>query len=116
MSGKINRRSFVERTALAGTGVVISPFISSAAGFFNSVDDTIKIALVGCGGRGTGAASQALSTKQNVKLVAMADAFKDNLEASLTNIINEVGKDKVDVPKDRQYVGFDGYLHAIQHA
>ena len=116
MSGKINRRSFVERSALAGTGVVISPFISRAAGFFNSVDDTIKIALVGCGGRGTGAASQALSTKQNVKLVAMADAFKDNLEASLTNIINEVGKDKVDVPKDRQYVGFDGYLHAIQHA
>ena len=59
MSGKINRRSFVERTALAGTGVVISPLLAGAAGFFNSVDDTIRIALVGCGGRGTGAATQA---------------------------------------------------------
>ncbi|MCB0654802.1 MAG: Gfo/Idh/MocA family oxidoreductase [Saprospiraceae bacterium] len=116
MSGKINRRSFVERTALAGTGVVISPLLAGAAGFFNSVDDTIRIALVGCGGRGTGAATQALSTKQNVKLVAMAEAFQDNLESSLANIINEVGKDKVDVPKDRQYVGFDAYKQAISHA
>ncbi len=48
--------------------------------------DVIKVALIGCGGRGTGAAVQALSTKQNVQLVAMADAFKDRLDDSYNNI------------------------------
>ena len=52
----------------------------SRANYFSGADDVIKIALIGCGGRGTGAAMQALSTKQNVKLVAMADAFSDSLD------------------------------------
>jgi len=56
------------------------PLVSSAEFFHPSSDDSIKIALIGCGGRGTGAAMQALLTKQNVKLVAMADAFRDRLD------------------------------------
>jgi len=82
------------------------------AGVNSSVDDTIKIALIGCGDRGTGAAFQALSTKANVKLVALADAFQDRLDKSY-NLLSERFKDKVDVPKERQFVGFDGYEKAI---
>ena len=74
--------------------------------------DTIKIALVGCGGRGTGAAVNALSTKANVKLVAMADAFQDSLERSLKAIQKQC-KDRVDVPEERQFTGLDAYQKAI---
>lgn len=93
------------------------PF-ASHAGYFTSVDDTIKIALIGCGGRGTGAAMQALLSKQNVKLVAMADAFRDRLDKSYKAITteNDEGvsvKGSVDVPEERKFVGFDAYLKAI---
>src|SRR5215212_968320 len=73
------RREFVKQTSLLTGGLMIAPFLTKA-NYFSGADDTIKIALVGCGGRGTGAAMQALLTKQNVKLVAMADAFRDNLD------------------------------------
>jgi len=76
---RASRREFVKQTGLLAGGLVAAPFFADA-NFFTSVDDTIKIALIGCGGRGTGAAAQALSTKHNVKLVAMCDAFRDNLE------------------------------------
>ena len=74
-----------------------APLVSNA-GYFNSVDDTIKVAVIGCGGRGTGAAMQALLTKQNVKLVAMADAFRDRLDEcykALTAEDNEEGNARV---------------------
>ena len=111
----IKRRDFVNKTILAGTGIMASPFIAQA-GFHHSVDDSIKVALIGCGGRGRGAVVQALSTKQNVKLVAMVDAFEDNLEKSLTIITEKVGKDKVMVNADSKFVGFDGYKSAIPMA
>ena len=67
-----NRREFVKNTSLlTAGGLLVSPFFSEASRVNSSVDDTIKIAIIGCGGRGTGAIVQALSTKQNVKLVAI---------------------------------------------
>ena len=75
-------------------------------------DETIRVALIGCGGRGTGAATQALSTSGPVKLVAMADAFPDRLQSSLKNISAQHAK-RVDVPEERQFVGFDAYQKAI---
>jgi predicted dehydrogenase len=75
-------------------------------------DRELKVALVGCGGRGTGAAAQALSTAGKVKLVAMADAFSDRLENSLAEISREHG-DRVDVPASRRFLGFDAYRQAI---
>ena len=94
-----------------------APLVSNA-GYFTSVDDTIKIAVIGCGGRGTGAAMQALLTKQNVKLVAMADAFRDRLDEcfnALTSDDNEEGnvKAKVAVTEATKFVGFDAYQKAI---
>jgi predicted dehydrogenase len=104
------RREFLKASALVAGGVMMSGY--SWAGTNSSVDDTIKIALIGCGDRGTGAAFQALSTKNNIKLVAMADAFQDRLDSSYKLLAEKFGA-KIDVPKDRQFVGFDAYAKAI---
>jgi predicted dehydrogenase len=93
--------------AAAATGLSVARSAHAAG------SDLIRIALVGCGGRGTGAATEALKTKANVKLVAMADAFQDYLDNSLRAIRSRVGKEKVDVPKERQFVGLDAYQKAI---
>ena len=76
-------------------------------------DDELGVALIGCGGRGTGAAGQALSTAGSVKLLAMADAFSDRLEGSLKTLQNNYAE-KVDVPEDRRFTGFDAYKRAIE--
>jgi predicted dehydrogenase len=72
----------------------------------------LKIALIGCGGRGSGAADQALSTSGSVKLVAMADVFEDHLNGSLGNLKKQHA-DRVEVPKENQFLGFDAYKQAI---
>jgi myo-inositol 2-dehydrogenase/D-chiro-inositol 1-dehydrogenase len=106
------RREFLKASALVGAGVMVNGVAFAGGGAHSAMDDTIKIVLIGCGGRGTGAAFQALSTKQNIKLVAMADAFSDRLESAYKDIKQKFG-DKVDVPQERRFVGFDGYKQAI---
>lgn len=108
------RRTFLKTSALLAGGAILStlPF----TGAYAAGKDTIKIALVGCGGRGTGAAFQALATQFNVKLVAMADAFRDRLDKSYEPLFQKFGKEKVDVPEERKFVGFDAYKHAIAEA
>ncbi len=106
------RREFVKTSSLLAGGLLSAPLFSNA-NYFSGAEDTIKIALVGCGGRGTGAATQALSTKQNVKLVAMADAFQDRLDNSYKAISEEIEAKRIDVPAERRFVGFDAYEKAI---
>src|SRR6478609_3330186 len=123
MKTPTTRRDFIKQSTLAAGSLMAMPMMSNTGFFLNSVDDTIKIALVGCGGRGTGAAAQALSTKQNVKLVAMCDAFRDNLDrcyASLTaddlsDVTGKPGnlKNRINVPDANKFTGFDGYKKAI---
>jgi myo-inositol 2-dehydrogenase/D-chiro-inositol 1-dehydrogenase len=72
----------------------------------------LKVALIGCGGRGTGAAAQALSTAGKVKLVAMADAFQDRLEGCLAELTKSYSG-RLDVPESRRFVGFDAYQKAV---
>jgi len=118
-----SRRDFVKQSSLLAGGLIAAPFISSATNYFSGADAVIKIALVGCGGRGTGAAMQAMLSKQNVKLVAMADAFRDRIDScykSLTanDLSDSAGvkgniKDKIDVPEERKFVGFEAYAKAI---
>ena len=73
----------------------------------------IQVALVGCGGRGSGAAMNALATKSGpIKLVAMADAFPDRLASSYDNLSQSAGK-LVDVPQERRFIGFDAYQKAM---
>lgn len=106
-----SRRQFLKSTGqmaaattLAGLAV---PSVHAAS------DSTLQVALIGCGGRGTGAAANAMSVKQApVKLVAMADVFEGELQGSLNNLKKQFSE-QVDVPKDRQFIGFDGYRKAI---
>ena len=116
-SPSVSRREFCKTTALASGGILASTLPVGAAAH-GAGSDMLKVALVGCGGRGTGAAVQALSTDIPVKLVAMADAFEDRLESSLTNIQNELteGKSLVEVPEKHRFVGFDAYKAAIDLA
>lgn len=113
-----SRRTFVKNSSLIAGGLIAAPILSRA-NFFSGATDEIKIVLVGCGGRGTGAAMQALMSKQNVKLVAMADAFRDNLDNCLKSLLEEAKNDgkglekRIDVPEDRKFTGFDAYKKAI---
>ena len=95
----------------ASVGVVSSLSVARCAHAAGS--DQIKIALVGCGGRGCGAAVNALNTKANVKLVAMADAFPARLMAGM-HAISATAGDKVDVPPERQFAGLEAYQKAIE--
>ncbi len=116
-TNKNPRRDFVRNTALFTGGAMLLPNLHMQ-GMFNSTNDKkLKIALVGCGGRGTGAAVQALNADENVELVAMADAFEDRLKDSLMNISKEMGETKkVNVKAENQFVGFDAAQKAIDLA
>ncbi len=105
-----SRRNFLKRSTAAVAGTALAgaalPRVHAAE------NNTIKIALVGCGGRGTGAAANALSTEGPVKLVAMADVFDNRMESSFKNLSKQF-PDKVDVPAERQFIGMDAYKKAI---
>jgi predicted dehydrogenase len=103
------RRQFVKQSIVTGaTASLAVTAMSSRA--HAAGDDVIRVGLIGCGGRGTGAASQALQADKNVKLVAMGDAFEDRLQTSLQSLSKiEAVAGKIDVPVERQFVGFDAY-------
>jgi myo-inositol 2-dehydrogenase / D-chiro-inositol 1-dehydrogenase len=111
------RRHFIKTTssAVAGGALAGGFFVQRSAQAQARSQDTLRLALVGCGGRGSGAADQALSTEGDVKLVAMADAFKDRLEGSLGNLKKRHG-DKVQMVDDNKFIGFDAYKKAIERA
>ena len=106
----VSRRKFLKQTSGALAGAALSSAIGSRS--YAGENNTIKIALVGCGGRGTGAAANALSTKGPTKLVAMADVFPNRLDSSLKNL-NRQFQGKVNVPRDRQTLGMNAYKKAI---
>lgn len=104
-----SRRSFLGTTSLAvGAAALAAPAVHAAG------DDRLKVGLVGCGGRGAGAASQALSTKGPVVLSAMGDVFPDRLEQCLRSLqaMEQIGG-RVDVPADRRFTGFDAYRQVL---
>src|SRR5690242_12775795 len=107
-----SRREFLKTSGVVMGGALAASLSVARQAHAAAIDNTIKIALIGCGGRGSGAAGQALATAGSVKLIAMADAFQDRLDQSLNNLTKEAGG-KVDVPKDRQFVGFDAYQKAL---
>ncbi len=109
---RTSRREFVKTSAAAAVGAGLLGTFAAPAGAYAASDDTIKVGLVGCGGRGSGAADQALSTAGKVELVAMADAFEDRLDSSLKSIKRRHA-DKVKVDDDHKFVGFDAYQKVI---
>jgi myo-inositol 2-dehydrogenase / D-chiro-inositol 1-dehydrogenase len=106
------RRDFLKASAAITAAAALTAPLVRPAGAYVSASDEIKIGLIGCGGRGTGAASQALSTKGPVKLVAVADAFEDQAHRAIQNLKKE-HSDRVDVKPDKVFVGFDAYKHCI---
>jgi predicted dehydrogenase len=111
-SPSATRRDFLAGTAAATAATMTATGLSvplvHAAG-----SGTIKVGLVGCGGRGSGAAVQALTADSGARLVAVADAFQDRIDEQLPSIKREEIGSRVDVPRDRQYSGFDAYKAVI---
>ncbi len=105
------RRDFLKSSTALAVGGALASTLSIGRSAHAAGDDTIKIALIGCGGRGTGAVGDAMSTKQNLKVVALADAFRDRLDGCY-NQLKKFG-DRVEVPEDRKFVGVDAYQKAI---
>ena len=102
-----SRRQFLRSSSVLSGGVLAgSLFVPRGAHAAES--ETLKIGLIGCGGRGTGAAINALAGDANSKITALADMFPDRLESSLTNLRQQSGA-RFDVPKERQFTGFDAY-------
>lgn len=116
-STDIDRRDFVKTSAVA-LGVTAAG-IRPVRHPLSTQDETIRVGLIGCGGRGTGAAVQALNARASVRLVAMADAFEDRLTDSFETIANGEREDRrdltpqIDVPPERRFVGFDAYRQVI---
>ncbi len=109
-SSSLSRRNFLKAggltlgaSALAGIQI---PHV------FAQGSDQLQVALIGCGGRGTGAARNAMSQSGQPKLVAMADVFEHKLSGSYKTL-KTAHSDQVDVPDDRKFIGFDGYKHAM---
>ncbi len=107
----VSRRDFLKNTGRVAAATTLAasmvPHVHAAE------NNTIQVALIGCGGRGSGAAGDAMSVKHGpLKLVAMADVFEDRLNGSYGYIKRQF-PDQVDVPKDRQFIGFDAYQKAM---
>ena len=111
---RTSRRDFLKRSGLTVAGAAVAENLPIARSAHAQGSDQIKIALIGCGGRGTGAVAQALNNRSmpNVKLVAMADAFTDRVERCYSSVKDGCG-DKVDVPKDRRFAGLDSHEKAL---
>jgi myo-inositol 2-dehydrogenase / D-chiro-inositol 1-dehydrogenase len=119
-----SRRTFLKASSALVGGALAATNARIARSSHPGGSDEIKVALIGCGGRGAGAATQALATKGRVTLWAAADAFEDNLKGTLQSIEQQVERGrrdgdplfedcKIDVPTERQFVGFDAYRQAI---
>src|SRR5256885_13658464 len=98
------RRDFLKTSAVAAAATTLS----LASAVHAAGVDGIKIGLSGCGGRGTGASGDVLNADPNVKIVAMADMFKDQLESSRSRLKGEFGE-RIDVADNRCFIGFDAY-------
>jgi len=109
-SNATTRREFLTSSAKAAAGAALASAIAARA--YAAADNTIKVALVGCGGRGGGAVTQALSTQGPTKLWAMADFFADRVQSTLRNLKPKFEK-QLDVPPERQFSGLEGYKKAI---
>ena len=103
----VSRREFIRRSAVLAAAGGLAGAVP-AFGFHTAGSDLLRVGLIGCGGRGTGAAAQALSADKNVKLVALADLFDDRMKICLSSLQKRPElAEKIDVPPERQFSGFD---------
>lgn len=111
-----NRRSFIKNTTTAAGSLLISPLAISQSAYAAG-SDTIKLGLIGCGGRGTGAAVQALRAASGAQLVAMSDVFQGQLDSSYENMkqIEDIS-DQVVVTAENRILGFESYKRVIDQS
>jgi len=105
------RRDFLKTTTAAAIGTAVLPDSSAFAGYVAG-SDAIRIGVIGCGGRGTGAVQDALGSSQGVTLVAMGDLFPDRLASSRKSLTEKYGK-AIEVTDDRAFTGFDAYKKVL---
>ncbi|MFK7961299.1 MAG: Gfo/Idh/MocA family protein [Phycisphaerales bacterium] len=113
----IDRRTFVQGAAVAAAAVpAVATLARGKSSAPNAGNDGLKVGLIGCGGRGTGAALQALRAQPGNVLHAMADVFPEKIEGSLSGLRGQLGEDgdQIDVPEERRFVGFDAYKKLLE--
>ena len=111
-TNKTSRRNFLKASTTAVAGASVLSSLSMTGSVHAAGDDVIKIGLIGCGGRGTGAASNIMNTKGNVKLVAVADAFPEKAQGVVDRLSKNYA-DKVAVTPDNVFSGLGAYKNVI---
>jgi predicted dehydrogenase len=110
----VSRRDFLKASSTAALATsVAGPLILTSRSSGASPGDTLKVGLVGCGGRGTGAAAQALQADTNVELTAMGDVFESQLKGSLNTLRNQFKESKIKVTPETSFTGLDAYRKVI---
>ena|SRR5690554_1189202 len=107
-----SRRSFLKKSGIVLLGSSLAYQADSFAILGNQQKSVIKVGLIGCGGRGTGAAAQAMQADPNVVITAMGDVFEDRLEEAYDALV-KVNGEKVKVEKNNKFIGFDAYQKVI---
>jgi len=107
----ISRRSFLKASGAVSLAALASSCATSSA--FAAGSDKLRVGLIGCGGRGTGAARDCIRSSDNVQIVALGDMFRDRVDKSLNNLKEELPAENVKVSEDTCFVGFDAYEKVI---
>jgi predicted dehydrogenase len=107
-----SRRDFLKGTTAAAAGIALAGGLNIARTAHAASSDELKIALIGCGGRGAGAVGNCFAACKNVKLIAVADAFADSAQNCVATLKQRYN-DQIDVPAERVFVGLDAYEKAI---
>lgn len=111
MTQNVSRRNFLKAGAAAS--VALGGLSVARSAHANGGTDVLKIGLVGCGGRGTGAADNSLSADPNTKIVAVSDIFADRANNCRNQLVNKYG-DRAPLTEETTFVGFDGYKNVIE--
>lgn len=108
-----SRRTFLKQSTAAVVSGSLAATMAGARTAHAAGSDTLKVGLVGCGGRGKGAASNAMGADANVQLTALADLFADNVDVARTQLSAQIGA-KYQVPEDHCFAGFDAYKQLLE--
>ena len=108
-----NRREFLKTSSATVAAGVIAPAVMVKPKAFAANDETLRVGLIGCGGRGTGAASQAMKADGNVMLTAMGDMYPDRLDVSY-NALKKAAEEKIQVDPEKKFTGFDAYKKVLE--
>ena len=110
---RYSRRDFIKTTAAVTTGLSVGLMQTGNFAYAHG-SDALRVGVVGCGGRGTGAARDAVVSSEGVVVVAMADLFEDRLDRSRAALAEEIPPKAYQVTDDRAFTGFDGYLRVLE--